>query len=146
MIERIVNLYKKYEEIVNYVVVGGITTVVSIGIKWLLLFTILNPKNADELQVAVIISWIGAVLFAYVANRIIVFKSKNTNIINEFVKFIGSRLTTLLLEMFIMWFFITLLGMNTKIWVIIWTLVAQVFIMVFNYILSKLFVFKRKNK
>ena len=134
MIERIVNLYKKYEEIVNYVVVGGITTVVSIGIKWLLLFTILNPKNADELQVAVIISWIGAVLFAYVANRIIVFKSKNTNIINEFVKFIGSRLTTLLLEMFIMWFFITLLGMNTKIWVIIWTLVAQVFIMLFNYI------------
>ena len=78
-----INLYKKYEELVNYVIVGGLTTVVSLSTKWILLLTILDAKNAFELQVAVITSWICAVAFAYVMNRIVVFKSKNKNILKE---------------------------------------------------------------
>ncbi len=142
--KKIINLYKKYEEIINYLIVGVLTTVVSLVVKWGLLFTILDAKNAFQLQVAVIISWIAAVIFAYITNRIFVFKSKSKNILKEVVSFFGARLLTLGLEMVIMWFFVTLLKLNSDTWVLIWTMVAQVLVIIFNYILSKLFVFRKK--
>jgi len=145
MIEKGLRLYRKYEELVNYVIVGALTTAVSLITKWILLFTIFDPKNADQLQISVIISWICAVLFAYITNRKIVFKSTNKSILKEMTKFFGSRITTLLLEMVIMWFFVTFLNLSTKTWVVIWTLVCQVLIMIFNYLLSKLFVFKKSE-
>lgn len=139
--KKLLDLYKKYEEIVNYIIVGGCTTVVSLATKWGLLFTILDAKNALQLQIANIISWVVAVTFAYITNRIFVFKSKNDKKLNEMAKFYGSRVFTLLLEMFIMWFFITLLHMDSNTWVIIWTLVCQVLVTVLNYIISKFLVF-----
>ena len=102
--KKILELYKKYEEIINYLIVGVLTTLVSIVVKWGLLFTILDAKNAFQLQLAIIISWILAVIFAYVTNRIYVFKSKSKKIFSEIVSFFGSRIFTLLLEMFVMWF------------------------------------------
>ena len=76
--KKIWNLYKKYEEIINYLVVGGLTTIVAIGSKLLLLATILDQTNGLELQIAEVISWFLAVTFAYVTNRIFVFKSKTS--------------------------------------------------------------------
>ena len=139
--KKLLDLYKKYEEIVNYIIVGGCTTVVSLATKWGLLFTVLDAKNALQLQIANILSWVVAVTFAYITNRIFVFKSKNAKKLNEMAKFYGSRVFTLLLEMFIMWFFITLLHMDSNTWVIIWTLVCQVLVTVLNYIISKFLVF-----
>jgi len=136
-------IYHKNEELWNYLIAGGLTTVVSLVIKWSLLFTILNADNALELQVAIILSWIGAVIFAYFINRLFVFKSKNKKL-KEFIKFVSARIATLLMEMAIMWFFITLLGLDSDTWVIIWTIVCQILIIIFNYIFSKLFVFKEK--
>ena len=143
--KKILKLYKKYEEIINYLIVGVLTTVVSIAVKWGLLFTILNPKNAVQLQASIIISWIAAVTFAYFANRIFVFKSKSKNIIKEILSFFGARLLTLGMDMFIMWFFVTLLKLNSDTWVLIWTMVVQVLVTIFNYIFSKIFVFKKKK-
>lgn len=143
MIEKVKKIYFKYQEIINYIIVGGLTTVVSLGTKYGLLFTILNAKDPFQLQIAIIISWIFSVSFAYVANRNFVFKSKNKNILKEITSFFGSRIFTLLMEMFIMWFFVTLLKLNSDVWVIIWTVVSQGLIMVGNYILSKLIVFKK---
>ena len=136
-------IYHKNEELWNYLIAGGLATFINVGVKWLLLFTILDPDNAFQLQVAVIISWIVAFIFAYICNRIFVFKSKNKKL-KEFIKFFISRITTLLMEMFLMWFFITLLGLDSNVWVIIWTLVVQVLVIIFNYIFSKIFVFKEK--
>lgn len=144
--KKIIGLYKKYEELVNYIIVGGLTTVVSLGSKWILLFTVLDATKPLELQASVIISWICAVTFAYIANRIIVFKSKNKKILKEITSFFGARLLTLGLEMVIMWFFVTLLKLDTDTWVFIWTLITQVLILVLNYVFSKLFVFKKDNK
>ena len=138
-----VDIYKKYEEIINYIIVGVLTTIVSLVVKWLLLFTVFDPKNAVMLQNAVIISWIIAVTFAYITNRIFVFKSENKNILKEIASFFGARLFTLLMEMFIMWFFVTFLKLNSNEFVFIWTIVVQVLVMISNYIFSKLFVFKR---
>ena len=59
------------------------------------------------------------------------------------VSFFSARIATLLLEMFIMWFFITLLKLNSDIYVIIFTILTQILVVVGNYILSKIFVFKK---
>ena len=143
--KKIRELYKKYEEIINYLIIGGLTTLVSLAVKYALLFTVLDAKDALELQIAVVISWICAVAFAYVTNRIFVFKSKSKKIFKEIVSFVSSRLLTLGLEMFLMWFFVTLLKLNSDTWVIIWTIVCQVLVIVLNYVFSKLFVFKKEN-
>lgn len=142
--KKIVDLYKKYEEIINYLIVGVLTTIVSLVVKWGLLFTVLDPKNSLQLQVAVVISWIAAVVFAYITNRIFVFKSKSKKILKEITSFFGARLLTLGLEMLIMWFFVTFLKLNSDLWVLMWTMMAQILVIIFNYIFSKLFVFKKK--
>ncbi len=143
--QQIKELYLKYKEIINYLIFGVLTTIVSLATKYLLLFTILDASNGAELQIAVIISWMLACLFAYITNRIWVFESKDKNIIVEMIKFFGARLATLGMEMLIMFIFVTALGLNSDMWVVIWTLVTQVLIIIGNYILSKLLVFKKKQ-
>ena len=132
------SIYHKYKEIWNYLIVGVLTTIVSLLTYYLCVLTILNPKNALELQIANVISWICAVAFAYFANRIFVFKSKEKNKIKEATKFVGSRIITLLLDMLIMFVGVTLLKGNDKFIKVI----SQVIVIVSNYIFSKLFVFK----
>lgn len=144
--QKIIELYKKYKEIINYLIFGVLTTVVSLATKYLLLFTILDASNALQLQIAVVVSWVVACLFAYITNRIWVFESKENNIIKEMAKFFMARLATLGMEMLIMFVFVTALGLNSDTWVVIWTLVAQVLIIIGNYILSKLLVFKNEKK
>lgn len=143
--KKIWNLYKKYEEIINYLVVGGLTTIVAIGSKLLLLATILDQTNGLELQIAEIISWLLAVTFAYMTNRIFVFKSKTSGskCAREIFNFFKGRIATQLIQMFIMWFFVTLLELDSNVWVLVFTLVCQVMQIVLNYVISKLLVFKK---
>lgn len=143
---KIIELYKKYEEIINYLIIGVLTTIVNLAVKYALLFTVLNASDATQLQIAVVISWIVACLFAYITNRKIVFKSKSTKILKEFIAFVSARLFTLILEMLIMFIFVTLLKLNSNLWVVIWSIVAQVVVIVVNYILSKLVIFKKEKK
>lgn len=138
-----IKLFKKYEEIISYLIIGVLTTLVNLVIKYALLFTIMDAKDALQLQISVIISWVGAVIFAYITNRKFVFKSENKNVLKEMISFFSSRVLTLLLEMAIMWFFITLLKLDSDTYVVIFTIVVQVVVIVTNYILSKLFVFKK---
>lgn len=140
IIKKVWNLYKKYDEMINYLIVGGLTTVVSLGTYYFCVYTFLNPDNAFQLQIANIISWISCVTFAYFTNRIFVFKSKRTDKLKEAISFYGSRIATLLLEMGIMFIFVTILHFNDK----IIKLVAQVVITILNYVLSKLLIFKKK--
>ena len=146
MIKKIKELYIKYKEIINYLIFGILTTLVNLITKYILLFTILDPTNGFQLQIAIIISWVVAVIFAYFTNRKFVFESKNENKLKEFISFVVARIATLLLEMFIMWFFVTLLKLNSDLYVVIFTLVAQVAVVIGNYIFSKLFVFKKTDK
>lgn len=143
--KKIIELYKKYQEIINYLIVGGLTTLVGVGSKLLLLFTILDQTNGFELQVAEILSWVLAVTFAYVANRVFVFhsKTKGKKCVKEVFDFFKGRILTQVIQMFIMWFFVTLLKLNTNLWVIIFTLICQVMQIVLNYFISKFMVFKK---
>ena len=108
-------MYTKYKEIINYLIFGVLTTVISLIVYYGLTYTIINPDNALMLQVANIISWIAGVLFAYFTNRKYVFESKNTNKVREFTSFVAARVTTLLLDMAIMGIGVMLLHGNDKI-------------------------------
>lgn len=143
--KKIIKLYKKYEEVINYLIVGGLTTIVGVGSKLLLLFTILDQTNGLELQIAEIISWVLAVAFAYITNKVFVFhsKTKGKKCIKELFDFVKGRIITQVIQMFIMWFFVTLLKLNTDLWVIIFTLICQVMQIVLNYVISKFLVFKK---
>ena len=139
--ERIKQLYIKYKEVIRYLVVGGLTTVVSLGTYYLCVFTFLNPSIAIQLQTANVISWIAAVTFAYFTNRKFVFESKNSKVFREAVSFYLSRVGTLLVEMIFMWMFVTRLGLNDKLMKIL----VQILIIILNYIFSKFLVFRNKN-
>jgi len=140
------NIYYDNPEIWNYLIVGLLTTVVAVCVKFGLLFTILDSTNGTHIQIAVIVSWIAAVIFAYFTNRIFVFKSNSKKYLKEFFNFVAGRIFTLLSDMFIMWFFCTLLNLNTRPWVITATLISQVFVTIANYVISKLFVFNKKGE
>lgn len=139
--KKVLELYKKYEEIINYIIVGGCTTVVSLGSYYLCVFTVFDPENALLLQAANIISWILAVTFAFWANRKFVFKSKSPKIIEEASKFYGARLLTLFMEMGLMFLSVTVLHFNDKIMKII----SQILILILNYVISKFLVFIKKE-
>ena len=146
--ENLKSLIKKFctREIMLYLVFGVLTTLVNLGVKYALLFTVFDASNGTQLQISIIISWVVACLFAYITNRTIVFKSESKNIFKEFVSFIGARLFTLGLEMLIMFVFVTLLKLDSNLWVIFWTLVSQVIVIVANYVFSKLFIFVKNKK
>lgn len=139
--QKIIDLFNKYKEVIMYLIFGVLTTVVSLVTYYVLTLTILNPNSALQLQLANIISWIVSVAFAYVTNRKFVFESKSENIVKELSSFVGGRVLTLLMDMAIMFIFVTLLHFNDK----IFKIVSQAVVIVANYVISKLFVFK-ENK
>lgn len=135
--------YAEYAEIIRYLIIGVLTTLVSLGTYYALTLTILDPEDVFQLQVANVISWVVSVLFAYFTNRSFVFKVKDTHILSEFFKFVLSRVFTLLVDMAIMFIFVSLLHLDDK----IIKLVDQVIVIVLNYVLSKFLVFiKPKSK
>ena len=140
------DIYRNHLEGMRYLVFGALATVINLGVKFLLLFTILDASNEFELQLAVIISWIVACAFAYFTNRVLVFKSESDKILKEAISFVTARIATLGLEMLIMFFFVTFLGLDSNLWVAVWSVFAQVMVILTNYIFSKLFIFKKDKK
>ena len=129
--------YKKYKEVLLYLFFGGLTTVISIGS-----YAFFDVSMHMDPMVANIFSWILAVLFAYVTNRIWVFDSNAEDmkgIIQEMFSFFGGRVATLLMEEVILYVGIKLLSMNS----IAVKVAAQILVLIGNYLISKLFVFKK---
>ena len=143
MIKKIIDLLKKdnIREIIAYLIIGFLTTVINLLVYYVCTNYFLNPEKIINVEVANIIAWIIAVVFAYVTNRVIVFRSKNDNVVNEGVKFFLGRIFTLLLELVLMALMVSVIRMNDKVAKII----CQIVIIVGNYLISKIFVFKNKN-
>lgn len=141
--EKLQNIYYKYEEKWMYLLFGGLTTVISIATK-LLLFYLVPGEPKWESTAGVVFSWICAVTFAFFTNKKYVFKNE-TKTRGEFWKvfasFYGARLATLGMEEIIFLVCCDWLGMNKS----IITFASQVLIFVANYVLSKIFVFRKKN-
>ena len=132
-------LYIKYREIISYLSVGGLTTVVILVTYYACVLTVLDPNHPVQLQCANILSWIAAVAFAYVTNRRFVFRSRNKHMLREAGAFVASRVGTLVMDMALMFIMVTLGGLNDK----IAKLAVQVVVTVANYVLSKFFVFHK---
>ena len=137
------NLLIKYKEQILYLFFGGCTTVVNIVV-----FALCSDILHMELLVSNFMAWVLAVFFAYITNKIWVFESK-TETLNELVKEIGSfvfaRVVTLLIDMLIMYVGVEILFINKMIIKVL----ANIVVIVANYVFSKLFIFKkasRKNK
>ena len=130
-----------FKEIINYIIVGIATTVISLITYYLCVLLFLDPYIAWQLQLANVISWITAVTFAYFSNRKYVFKSSDPNILNEGLKFFAARIGTLLMDMGSMFLLVTVFGLNDK----VSKLAVQFLVIVFNYIFSKVFVFGKKT-
>ena len=142
MIEKIKALYVKYEEIIVYLIVGVLTTIVSWGAKFLVnavFFDNTMYPTHFENTVLSIVNWTAGVIFAYFANRRFVFKSHEP-MQKEIPKFVLSRVFTLILDIAVMQV-LTALSVN----LIIATGISAVLVIIGNYVFSKLFVFRGKK-
>lgn len=135
MYNKLKRLYQKHREIIAYVFFGGLTTLVSIASHYAVIYWIV-----DATAVATTVSWIMAVTFAFVVNKIYVFKSES-NWFKQALAFYGARLTTYFLELGFMLLTVQVLHGNEYIMKII----AQVFILVGNYLLSKFWIFRKQK-
>ncbi len=134
---KIKDLYIKYKEVINYLFFGGCTFLVSI-----ISFFLFNKVCNFNEHVANVISWILAVSFAYITNKKYVFESKTSekrDLLKEIGSFVSARILTLVMEELILVVGVNLLHIDSM----IVKIVAQVVVIVANYFLSKLFIFKK---
>lgn len=131
----------KYREIISYIIVGGLTTVVSLVSYYICVLLFLDPADAVQLQVANVLSWICAVIFAYFTNRRFVFEMEKKQNIREATRFFGARVTTLLIDMVSMAVMVSVLGMNDKVAKVL----VQFIVLILNYVFSKFFVFIKRE-
>ena len=131
--------YKKYKEMLLYLFFGGLSFIVSIAT-----YACFNVGMGINELIANILSWIITVMFAFLTNRVWVFQAP-THTITEFLRqmlsFFGGRVVTLVIEEIILLVFITWLGFNSMVVKVI----AQVIVIVLNYVISKFWVFTDKK-
>ena len=89
---RIEIIYHKYHEIINYLIVGILTTFVSLGTYFICVTTFLDAKIPWQLQIANVISWFAAVIFAYVMSTICGMNDKIAKLIVQVVVTVGNYL------------------------------------------------------
>ena len=132
-------------EILAYLFFGLATTLVSILSR-----LVIYQLSHQELLATTLANIIG-ILFAFITNDRIVFKQARQNWPSRLVKFSLSRLSTFLLDLLLTFLFVTqfphIIGqfVNEKLDKInaIETVLAQLLIIILNYIFSKVFIFKK---
>lgn len=134
-----INIYKKNKEIINYLIFGVLTTVVS----FVVYFIFAKIFKIDEV-ISNVISWFFSVLFAFITNKLYVFESKETGkktLLKEIISFYLARLFTgVVCDLGVF----ALMVKTFKINDVLSKLVTQVIVIVLNYVLSKLIVFRKK--
>ena len=132
-------LIKKYEDLIRYVLAGCCTTLFN-----LIIFTLAVKVIGIDVTVSNIISVILSIIFAYIVNRIFVFKSKikkPSKIIFEAMKFISARFSTMIIEVSGVYLLVNIMKQNE----ILGKAETQVIVFLLNYIISKNIVFKSKK-
>ena len=131
-------IYHQHKEILLYLFFGGLTFIVSIGS-----YAFFEISIKLEPLIANIFSWILAVLFAYITNRIWVFENTARNfadICKEISSFFGGRIVTLVIEEIILYVGIEILSVNS----IVVKVIGQIIVIVSNYFISKVLVFRSR--
>ena len=144
MIEKIKALLVKYREIIVYVIVGGMTTVVSWGCKFLfgaIFYPGVTVPTVAQNTVLSIVENVSGILFAYYPNRRWVFQSKDPDLLKEFSGFVGSRLGTWGLSYVLNLLLVNVLHLDYR----IATVIVGVAVVIGNYVISKFLVFRKKK-
>lgn len=142
--EKITKYYKKYEEIIKYLLFGVLTTIFNFVTYYVLVFLCGTEEGIVGI-VCNVIATIASILFAYITNRRFVFNSKSNGkkeIFKEMFSFFSCRAFSFFID-----FLIYLIGCTImKLPSFIVKMVSQVVVTILNYIFSKLIVFKNKEK
>lgn len=131
--------YYRHESVMLYLIVGAMTTAVSIITQYIPLLM------GFPTEVNTTVSWVCAATFAFFTNKVWVFKNESktkSDWIKQAAAFYGARLTTYFLELAFMSFTVRVLLQNEY----VMKLIAQVFILIINYLFSKLVVFRKKHE
>jgi putative flippase GtrA len=134
--ERIKLLYGKYREVCRYLIFGVLTTLVNY-VAYLLLAPLFVRTT-----IPTVIAWVVSVLFAYLTNRRFVFQSRTRGkaAVKEAGAFFAARLLSGVLDVLLMAIFADMLGLNDK----LVKLASNVFVVIFNYVASKLVIFRKR--
>ena len=157
--------FKLYKEFILYFVFGVGTTIVSMvtyylcriffpdkdsvpgGLQWI--YSITGAFGIESnTALPVIVSWFLSVTFAFLTNRVFVFGSQAHTFgkfVREALRFYASRLATLLVDLLIMFLLVDLTGIHNFIYEFCAKVFSNVVVLILNYILSKLFVFRKKK-
>lgn len=138
LIEKIINkLFNR--EMISYLIFGVLTTVVN-----LVVFQLCDAVLGIYYIAANVIAWIIAVIFAYVTNKLFVFESKSWElklVVREVISFGSARILSLLFETGFIALTVEVMGMPK----FISKIIASIFVVIINYVASKLFIFKKKK-
>lgn len=144
--KKIKELFEKYKEMIMYLVFGAGTTVVN----WVTYSALTVTGAVINMNIANIIAWVAAVVFAYITNKIWVFESKSWKadvLVKEIGMFLGARMFSGLFEIglfpVLMW-----MGLNQEIFGVegmFAKVLISVVVVVLNYVFSKLLIFKKKK-
>ena len=134
--ERIRALLREHREILSYVFWGVMTTAVNY-----VSYTLLTELLHVHYLTSTVIAWIISVLFAYFVNKLFVFQSKGwgRKALRELWQMVASRLFSLGLEMGILWLFVDALLCPHG----VVKLIANVVVVIVNYVLSKFIIFRK---
>ena len=142
MTEKIKALLIKHREIIVYLFVGGLTTVISWAAKFIWNFAFYDGTafpTVTQNFILSMVNWTSGVAAAYPMNRRWVFQSKNPNILKEASGFVMSRVATLGLDILVMQVLV-LIGVNMY----VATVISAILVIVGNYVISKFFIFNKK--
>lgn len=135
--DKMIDIYKRHRETVNYLIFGVLTTVVNFVIYYILLALGMHYIAAQ------VLSWIGAVAVAYVTNRRWVFGSRASGfaaVLGEFFSFVASRIFSGAVETALLWLLVDIITVPES----IAKIPVAVLTVVLNYITGKLIVFRKK--
>lgn len=161
-----VEIYRRYSEVCNYFLFGIGTTVISFGTYYLFrcmfpdeqsvpswlswIFNITSRFGADSnTALPVILSWFFSVTFAFLTNRVYVFRSKADTawkFIKEMLGFYATRVFTLFQDLVVMFLLVDLTGIDNKLWELCAKIFSNALVLLVNFVLSKLFVFRDEKK
>lgn len=134
-------LIKKYKELIIYAIAGVLTTLVDTVAYWI--FS--SPLDVKSTTLATFLAWACSVIFAFFANKIFVFESKSflpRIFFRELGSFALARTSTGLLDIGFMYLFVDICGFEE--FEVIFKLISSIIVIILNFILSKIFVFKKK--
>lgn len=143
MYDKLKTFTKQHREIIIYLLIGALTTVVNFAIYLPLLWWAKLPASISNA-----IAWVIVILFAYVTNKLFVFQSKDWSAkvaLPEFLKFVGCRIASGVFETVFLALTIDLPQLGDLKWYsLTMKLIACIGVVILNYVGSKLLVFRKK--